>query len=58
MTELISRQQLAAQWNQSVDTLTYWNKIGYGPRSARIGRQCYYRVADVENFVSRAFADA
>jgi hypothetical protein len=40
-----------------VNTVRYWRTIGYGPKSARIGRRVVYRRADVFAWIDSQFAD-
>ena len=56
MSQLLDIQQLAAKLNTSVNTVRYWRTIGYGPKSARIGRRVVYRLADVESWIDAQFA--
>jgi DNA-binding transcriptional MerR regulator len=58
MSELLDIQQLANKLNASVNTVRYWRTIGYGPKSARIGRRVLYRLADVETWIDAQFAAA
>jgi DNA-binding transcriptional MerR regulator len=36
----------------SEDTLRYWRYAGTGPRSYRLGRRCYYDVADLDAWIA------
>lgn len=36
----------------SEDTLRYWRYAGTGPRSYRLGRRCYYDLADLEAWIA------
>lgn len=55
MSEIIGIEQLAEKLNTSVNTVRYWRTIGYGPKSARIGRRVVYRCADVEAWIDAQF---
>jgi hypothetical protein len=43
----ITRQQLADREQLPVATLAQWASQGKGPRYARFGRHCRYRLSDV-----------
>jgi hypothetical protein len=36
----------------SEDTLRYWRYAGTGPRSYRLGRRCYYDMADLNAWIA------
>jgi DNA-binding transcriptional MerR regulator len=55
MSEMLSIEQLAEKLKTSVNTVRYWRTIGYGPKSARIGRRVMYRRADVEAWIDAQF---
>jgi DNA-binding transcriptional MerR regulator len=55
MSEIIGIEQLAEMLNISVNTVRYWRTIGYGPKSARIGRRVVYRRADAEAWIDAQF---
>lgn len=55
MSELMTLEQFAAVMNVSVNTVRYWRSIGYGPKSARIGRRVVYRRVDVDAWVDAHF---
>ena len=42
-----ARQQLADRWGLPVKTLAQWASQGKGPKYAKFGRHCRYRVSDV-----------
>jgi excisionase family DNA binding protein len=56
LSELLTVDQLAESLNTSISTVRYWRTIGYGPRSARIGRRVLYRRADVDAWLDEQFA--
>jgi len=58
MSDLLGIQQLAETLGTSVNTVRYWRTIGYGPRSARIGRRVVYRRMDVDAWIDAQFASA
>jgi hypothetical protein len=35
----------------SEDTMRYWRYAGTGPSSYRLGRRCYYDVADLDAWI-------
>jgi DNA-binding transcriptional MerR regulator len=37
----------------SEDTLRYWRYAGIGPGSYRLGRRCYYDVADLDAWIAQ-----
>lgn len=45
-----TRAEAAAFLGVSVFTLNQWASEGKGPRSIKVGRQCVYRLADLEAF--------
>lgn len=55
MSELLGIEQLAELLGSSVNTVRYWRTIGYGPKSARIGRRVVYRRADVIAWIDSQF---
>jgi hypothetical protein len=46
----LSRQCLADRWDIPVKTLAEWATKGTGPRYARFGKHCRYRLVDVLAF--------
>jgi DNA-binding transcriptional MerR regulator len=58
MSQILGIEQLAEELNTSINTVRYWRTIGYGPRSARIGRRVVYRRADVDAWVDAQFEEA
>ena len=47
MSELLGIEQLAELLGTSANSVRNWRTIGYGPKSARIGRWVVYRRAEV-----------
>lgn len=58
MSEMLSIEQLAEKLQAPVNTVRYWRTIGYGPKSARIGRRVLYRSLDVEAWINAQFETA
>jgi hypothetical protein len=48
---MMTRDTLAELLGLSVDTLSRWDSIGEGPVGIRIGRQVFYRVASVNEWL-------
>lgn len=58
---MMTRAALAEVLRVSVDTLARWDAVGDGPVGIRIGRQVFYRAADVNEWLrarARAKAEA
>lgn len=36
------------------NTLRYWRYAGVGPRSYRLGRRCYYDIADLDRWIDQS----
>jgi predicted DNA-binding transcriptional regulator AlpA len=58
MSELLGIEQLAELLGTSVNTVRYWRTIGYGPKSARIGRRVAYRRTEVLVWIDNQFGDS
>lgn len=59
MKDLLNTEQVAERVGVPAATLRYWRHIGTGPKSFKLGpRRVYYRAADVDAWVARAYADA
>lgn len=43
----LSRQDVAARFKLPVKTLAQWASLGKGPRFAKIGKFCRYKMSDV-----------
>lgn len=43
----LTRPDLAERWKMPVATLNQWAMVGRGPRFAKFGRHCRYRLSDV-----------
>lgn len=48
--QYLNSEQLATVLNQKVRTIRYWHRVGYGPKSVKIGRSVQYAKAEVEKF--------
>ncbi|BBZ77467.1 hypothetical protein MANY_28040 [Mycolicibacterium anyangense] len=48
------RTKAAAEYLGGVpeDTLRYWRYAGTGPCSYRLGRRCYYDLADLDSWIA------
>lgn len=49
---LFSRTEAAAFVGVSLSTLAHWAMIGRGPIFRRIGRSCYYHIADLKAWIA------
>lgn len=58
MSELLGIEQLAELLGTPVNTVRYWRTIGYGPKSARIGRRVVYRRTEVLTWIDSQFGDS
>lgn len=56
MSELLGIEQLAELLGAPVNTVRYWRTIGYGPKSARMGRRVVYRRGDVLAWIDAQFS--
>jgi hypothetical protein len=50
VTPFLTRQQLAARWHMSVQTLVAWKAQEKGPVSLTIAGRILYRLDDVEEW--------
>lgn len=57
MDKLHDMEEAAELMRQKVGTLQHWRQIGYGPKSARIGRRVYYRESDIRAWLDYQFSD-
>lgn len=48
--DLISPEALADRWKMTPVTLAQWRWIKKGPRFTKIGRQIFYRIADIIDY--------
>jgi hypothetical protein len=48
---LISSKEAALLLNVSVGTLNNWRTSGKGPRFKRVGRRCFYQIADLKQYL-------
>ena len=53
----LTRQEVAARAKLPVATLAQWASQGKGPRYAKFGRHCRYRLSDVIAWENDQFAD-
>lgn len=58
MSELLGIEELAKLLGTPVNTVRYWRTIGYGPKSARVGRRVVYRRSEVLDWIDAQFAAA
>jgi excisionase family DNA binding protein len=56
LSDLLTVGELAESLNTSISTIRYWRAIGYGPKSARIGKRVLYRRSDVNAWLDKQFA--
>ena len=48
--DLLTEEDLAQRWKVSILTISQWRWNGKGPRFFKMGRQIFYRPADVQRF--------
>lgn len=48
--DLISPEILADRWKMTLVTLAQWRWVKKGPRYTKIGRQIFYRIADIIDY--------
>jgi hypothetical protein len=48
--DLISPEVLADRWKMTLVTLAQWRWVKKGPRYTKIGRQIFYRIADIIDY--------
>lgn len=53
----LSIEELAERYNVPVWTVYRWNSTRTGPRFMKIGRNCRYKLADVEAWESGRYVD-
>lgn len=58
MEKLLRIEAVAEILDRTEATLRYWRHIGYGPKSAKLGRRVVYRESDVEAWVDAQFDSA
>jgi DNA-binding transcriptional MerR regulator len=49
-------REFAEMANTPINTVRHWRAIGYGPKTARIGRRVMVRRADAEEWLAQQFA--
>jgi hypothetical protein len=54
----VSEAEFANQLNLTLATVRRWRRVGYGPRSVRLGRRDFYRENAVQQFLSEKLAEA
>ena len=54
--EWLTRSELAERWKMPKHTLDVWGSQGRGPKYARFGRHCRYRLSDVIAWENEQFA--
>lgn len=50
MPRYLTTDEVAERFRTSPASVRYWNHIGYGPASIKVGRRRLYPVAEVERF--------
>jgi predicted DNA-binding transcriptional regulator AlpA len=55
-TELLTIEQVSADYGFPVPTLYGWRHRGVGPASVRLGARVRYRRADIEAWIDERFA--
>lgn len=50
--------EVAQRYRKSVHTVRYWRRIGYGPRSVRVGRSVLFPLSELEAFDRKVLSDA
>lgn len=56
MDPLLTIDELGGRLKKPVATLRYWRHIGFGPPSAKFGRDLRYRESDVQAWIDDQFA--
>jgi hypothetical protein len=49
---MVSRKDAARFLGRQPQTLATWAMLGRGPKAHNIGGRCFYRLADLESFIS------
>ena len=55
-SELLTLQEFAEMVNTPINTVRHWRAIGYGPKTARIGRRVMVRRSEAEAWIAEQFA--
>lgn len=55
MGELMTLEEVSAEYRIPRPTLRYWRARGTGPKSFKVGRRVRYRREDVEAFIDKAY---
>jgi hypothetical protein len=53
----LTRQDVAERWKMPPATLAQWGSQGRGPKYAKFGRHCRYKLSDVIAFEEAQFGD-
>jgi hypothetical protein len=53
----ITRPDLAARWKMPIATLNQWGSQGRGPKYAKFGKHCRYKLSDVIAWENAQFGD-
>jgi hypothetical protein len=53
--EWLTRPELAERWKMPPSTLDQWAHLGRGPKYAKFGRHCRYRLSDVIDWENAQF---
>ena len=48
---LLSRPEAATYLGVSISSLAHWPSTGRGPRQRLIGRDCYYHIQDLDDWL-------
>ncbi len=50
MERLLTTVEVAERFRTTPETVRYWRHIGYGPKSAKVGRRLLYPESAVDAF--------
>lgn len=53
--ELMTIEEVSAEYRLSPNTLRYWRHRGEGPASFRLGRRVMFRRSDVDDWVQKQY---
>lgn len=56
VSELLTLDEFARMVNTPINTVRHWRAIGYGPKSARIGRRVMVRRSEAQAWINDQFA--
>jgi hypothetical protein len=54
MTDYLTTAEVAEMLRTSPESVRYWNHLGVGPKSFKVGRRRLYDRSDVEAFIAMA----